>query len=261
MMPGYASPASPNRTRTPNGPVDVDGRLTRYLQSWLGAWPPWDGVQIVIWPGRDAPGWDGGGLPGLGVQGPLGTVLSLSPRLVSDPADLDRDLVERALRAPDPMPMMGTALGQPDLGCSRALFRWSDRPAALPEIGDWVIHDDPRVPPWLQAFPGDVLVAWDEAGRVAAGVGLKRHNRYGHELAVVTEAAHQGQGLARMLVAQAARRVLAAGAVPLYFHLPDNSASGRVADAAGFPDRGWYVVALYGNGEPDGAASGRHRRS
>lgn len=226
-------------------PGSVDDRLAAHLRAWLGAWPPRGDLDIVIWPGRDVPGWDGSTWLGLGVESPVGAVLSFSPRLVADPATVDDRLLTIALAAPEPTLMLSTALGQPGLKISRATFRWSDHPAALPEVGEWVPREDPRIPAWLQAFNGDVLVAWDEHGRVAAGVGRKRHNRYGHELAVGTDPEHQGRGLARKLIAQAARRVLADGAVPLYFHLPDNVASARVADAAGFPDRGWHVVGLY----------------
>ncbi|PWU56502.1 GNAT family N-acetyltransferase, partial [Micromonospora globispora] len=55
----------------------------------------------------------------------------------------------------------------------------------------------------------------------------------------------QGRGLARRLVAQAARRVLDEGAVPTYLHAFDNPASARVAEAAGFPDRGWTSYGVY----------------
>jgi predicted GNAT family acetyltransferase len=89
-----------------------------------------------------------------------------------------------------------------------------------------------------------VLVAWDDAGRYAAGVGRKRHDEHGQELAVATEAAYRGRGLARRLVAQATRRVLDEGAVATYLHAFDNHASARVAEAAGFPDRGWSVYGL-----------------
>lgn len=54
-----------------------------------------------------------------------------------------------------------------------------------------------------------------------------------------------GGGLARRLVAQAARRVLAEGAVPTYLHSRQNTASARVAEAAGFPDRGWLSFGVY----------------
>jgi hypothetical protein len=38
--------------------------------------------------------------------------------------------------------------------------------------------------------------------------------------------------------------VLAEGAVPLYLHDRENLASARLAEAAGFPDRGWNVLGL-----------------
>ena len=45
-------------------------------------------------------------------------------------------------------------------------------------------------------------------------------------------------------MAKAARRIADAAAVPLYLHDPENIASARVAEASGFPDRGWTIVAL-----------------
>ena len=89
------------------------------------------------------------------------------------------------------------------------------------------------------------VVAWDEDGSYAAGVGRKQHDAHGHELSVGTDEHLRGRGMARRLVAQAARRVIADGAVPTYLHSFDNTASARVADAAGFPDRGWQVLELF----------------
>ena len=37
-----------------------------------------------------------------------------------------------------------------------------------------------------------------------------------------------------------------AGVVPTYLHDPANTASAKVADAAGFPDRGWTVLGMAG---------------
>ena len=56
--------------------------------------------------------------------------------------------------------------------------------------------------------------------------------------------AARGRGLARRLVAQAARYVVDNGRVATYLHDPANTASARVADAAGFPDKGWSIVGL-----------------
>jgi GNAT superfamily N-acetyltransferase len=128
------------------------------------------------------------------------------------------------------------------------VFRWTTDPAPGDDPGVWVPTDDVRVPEWLRPFNGDVLVAFadgDDGPAVAAGVGRKQHDAHGHELAVVTEEGFRGQGFARRLVSQAARRVLADGAVPTYLHAEDNVASARTADASGFPDVGWRIIGLF----------------
>ncbi|HTC80382.1 MAG TPA: GNAT family N-acetyltransferase [Acidimicrobiia bacterium] len=61
---------------------------------------------------------------------------------------------------------------------------------------------------------------------------------------MATEEHLRGRGLARRLVAQAARRVAEEGAVATYLHAVTNTASARVADASGFPDTGWWVLGL-----------------
>ncbi len=223
----------------------VEERLTNHLQAWLGAPPAESGFRLLVWPGRDEPGWDGGTWPGLGVESPQGTLLSLSPATVPASRLIDAGAVAAALSAPDTTTAVPATLGRRDLRFGRSVFRWTGQPARLPEVGEWVDPSDPRLPSWLRPFKGGALVTWDDRGRYAAGVGVKRHNRFAHELAVATEPAHRGRGLARLLVDQAARRSLTLGAVPLYLHETDNPASRRVAEAAGFPDLGWRVVALF----------------
>jgi GNAT superfamily N-acetyltransferase len=111
--------------------------------------------------------------------------------------------------------------------------------------------DDARVPDWLLPFGGEVLMAFDpESGAYIAGVGIKVHDEFGHELAVVTEDAAQGRGLARRLVAQAGRRVIEGGAVPTYLHADANVRSAKVAVAAGFPDVGWRILGASGARPP-----------
>lgn len=171
-------------------------------------------------------------------------MLSLSPAIVADPTALDPVRVLAALRSADAATAAPAALGRPDLCLTRAAFRWTAAPATLPDVGTWSEPDDPRLPPWLRPFNGGALVVRDGRQRVAAGVGIKRHNAHGHEIAVGTDPAHRGKGLARALVAQAARRILAENAIPLYLHEHGNAASARVAAAAGLPDRGWNVFAL-----------------
>jgi predicted GNAT family acetyltransferase len=128
-------------------------------------------------------------------------------------------------------------------------FRWSTEPAPFPDVGVWVPSSDPRLPEWLHAFPDPVVAVFDQTDRYIAGAGIKRHTEWGHEVAVGTAEEARGRGLARRVTAQAARAILAAGAVPLYLHDPANVPSAKVADAAGFPDRGWRLMVVWG-GKP-----------
>jgi GNAT superfamily N-acetyltransferase len=184
----------------------------------------------------------------VGIICPDWTVLSVPRRR----ARLVRDLA-RAVSAHPADPAWPTfaetvpdLLDRPDQQLHTGVFRWCERPADLPEAGQWLPATDPVVPDWLRPFGSEVLIARDpDTGDYLAGVGIKRHDRHGRELAVGTEPATRGRGLARRLVAQAARRVLDEGAVPTYQHDPANTASARVADAAGFPDRGWQSLAMW----------------
>lgn len=202
----------------------VRARLDAHLAAWLGEWPPSASVSVTTSPARTNPGWDGGVLPFVGLRTPIGTVVSVAPDAVDD--------AQAAVR---------------DRRVAEVVFRWCETPARFEgePPGEWVPADDGRVPVWLRPFGHDVLVAFDpDTGGYAAGVGLKRHDDQGWEISVGTDPAHQGRGLARRLVARAAARVLDEGRVPTYLHDPENLASARVADAAGFPDVGWRLLVL-----------------
>jgi GNAT superfamily N-acetyltransferase len=232
----------------------VPGPLLAHWAIWTGASPDQLAVlgtagppTVVVVPsdGRTRPGWDGTVHAVTGIADPAGSaVVSVPPgyderarALLTGGGDLDE------LRAALPL-----LLDQPEHMVYRGVCRWAvDVPGAdvLPDVGQWLPAEDPRVPGWLKPFGGEVLVVLDDDAYVA-GVGLKRHDEHGQEISVGTEEAARGRGLARRLVAQAARRLLAAGIVPTYLHDPANTASAKVADAAGFPDRGWTVLGMAG---------------
>lgn len=234
----------------PRSPREAPSRLVEHLAHWLGDWPDPSqsdslrGVEIIGHDGRIQPGWDGHVHHVIGVATPTFAVLSVPPHTVDElrhavgTGSLDTDVA--ALRGA--LPRVLGREGSLGLG----LFRWSDSPTPTPDAGEWIDRADPRVPEWLRPFNGDLLIAWDDNGAYGAGVGRKQHDEFGHELSVGTEPALRGRGIGRELVATAARRVLDDGAIPTYLHAPDNHASAKVADAAGFADVGWKIVGFWG---------------
>ncbi|WP_431892536.1 GNAT family N-acetyltransferase [Micromonospora haikouensis] len=216
-----------------------DRRLYLHLVTWLGQWPPGPGLHVVGSYRRDLPAWDGRLRPAIAVGDGRGTVLSVAPRHVPEVRALAARSQRRLLAG------LPVAVAHPRWVSNDDVFRWTLAPAPLPEVGEWIAPTEPGLPRWLGLFDREVLVVRDADGRYLAGVAIKRHDAHGHELAVGTARAARGRGLARRLVAQAARRVLDEGAVPTYRHDPANGASARVAEAAGFPDRGWRSYGVY----------------
>jgi len=224
--------------------VDV---LAEHLRAWLGAWPPTGPLTVTTAAGRVEPGWDGIVHPVFGVEDATGAVVSVPPGVLHEADQMAAqggfDALARGL---------GPLLGRPGDALQAGVFRWTMDPTpatVLPDAGTWRSLDEPLVPEWLHPFGSEILIATVD-GVYASGVGLKRHDDYGWELAVGTDPPFTGRGLARRLVAQAARRVIDEGRVATYLHDPANVASARVAEAAGFPDRGWKVLGLWPAG-PD----------
>jgi GNAT superfamily N-acetyltransferase len=223
----------------------LDPAELRMLTAWLGVWPAAGMFRVVPSARRIVPGWNGRPQPLVGVAtGPeLGNavVLSVPPAAFAAVSTVVNELAasKRLADRSELGRRLPAALGLPGRRYTEATLRWTTDPRPLPYIGLWRRPNQPGLPAWLRAFEPTVLVALDRRGRYLAGVGIKRHNHVAHELAVGTAPHARGRGLARALVAQAASRVLSDGAIPLYLHDAANSASARVADAAGFPDRRW----------------------
>jgi GNAT superfamily N-acetyltransferase len=233
-------------SRSSSSHPDIPDLLVEHLRSWLGDWPPHgDGLTVVGSGLRSAPGWDGIIHDVVGVVTPTGGVLSVpldaadEVRAAVGSGDLHTDL--ELLRSTDALAHALGRVGHLGLG----FFRWAHDLAHTEETGEWVPTDDPRVPEWLKPFNGDVLIAWDDDGNYGAGVGRKQHDGFGHEISVGTEPSLRGRGMARRLVVTAARQIAADGAIATYLHAPDNYASAKVAEAAGFPDDGWKVIGYW----------------
>ncbi len=211
-------------------------QLTDFLAEYLGAWPGTPGLTVIGSEARIRPGWDGRVQDVAGVASPQTSVISVPPGAAQPAGERVRSWEQAASVLPE-------VLSRPGSPVYYGTFRWTYQPADLPDAGVWIPVDDPRVPAWLHPFGGEVLITLID-GAYAAGVGIKRHNASGLEISVGTEPEHRGKGLAAGLVAQAARWILAQGAVPIYLHDPANVASDRTANAAGFPDEGWQILGM-----------------
>ncbi len=216
-------------------------RLAAHLRARLGAWPPPPGtVEVIGAPQREREHGGRWWMPALAIASPEGAALSVPPAAAGPLRDRRLDLESDELWRE-----VAALTGEPDAVRGSGVFRWTGRPVPAPELGIWLDPGDPRVPPWLNVFDGEVLIALDDGGAYLGGAGRKRHDPHGHEISVGVEAAARGRGLARALVSRLARRILDDGAVPTYIHDPQNGASCRVAEAAGFPDRGWRAMGLW----------------
>lgn len=210
----------------------VADRLADHLRTSLGAWPPPPGGLVVTTSEvRTTPGWDGVVRRFAALRTPEGAVVSVEPSLLEATRHLGPTLADAT---PELERLLGGRLFD-------VMFRWSDGPPSLEPLGEWLPWDDPVVPPWLHPFGGEALVLVED-GTYVGGVGLKRHDDHAWELSVGTDEAARERGIARRLVAVAARRVLDEGRVPTYLHDLRNHASAHVAEASGFPDRGWRLV-------------------
>jgi RimJ/RimL family protein N-acetyltransferase len=244
--------------------AELPDGLRAHWRAWLGAtddelavlgavhdWPP--PVVVVGADGRTRPGWDGAVHAVTGIVDAAGAaVVSVPPAHLGWAQSYVAQAHDREAGGAGALDALRAALPErlelPGRVVYRGVCRWSDTPPPadrLPDAGRWLPHEDPRVPGWLRPFGGDVLVALDDDDRYLAGVGLKRHDQHGHEISVGTDDRARGKGLARRLVAQASRTLHAQGIVATYLHDPANVASARVADAAGFPDRGWGVLGIF----------------
>lgn len=223
--------------------------LTAHLREWIGAWPPpGRGLTVVGVRSRTEPGWDGRRRDLLGAVDAEGDgIVAVVPGIHQEVADILHGEDPEVLHDDDVRRRVGELAGGEGAVLGIGVLRWATEVTAdFDRLGVWLPHTDPRVPEWLEPFGGEALVALDEDGEYAGGVGVKRHGPSGHELAVVTHEDHRGKGWGRRLVATAARDVLEQVPVVTYLHSPDNTASARVADAVGLPDRGWRTLGVFG---------------
>ncbi|HYU21213.1 MAG TPA: GNAT family N-acetyltransferase [Chloroflexota bacterium] len=198
------------------------------------------GVHIVPSERRNRPGWGGYTVPLLALSTPGGGVISARP-----------DLVERARAEASPL-VPGRPLGSIEFErlrqISRAaipyaytlsgyvLFADSEHFRPIASRAQRLEQGDPSGSDLRRRFDGEIFVIRGSRRDIASWAAIKLKSDDVWEIAVVTEAAYRGQGLAKEVVSAATAFVLDQGRLSLYVHDRSNVASAKVCRALGYAE-------------------------
>ncbi len=196
------------------------------------------GVHVIPSERRTRPGWGGYTIPILALATPGGGVVSVRP-----------DLVERT-RGQLALLTTGRPIGAAEFTrlqqVSRATIPYAyslsgfvlytdreyfqPRPSrALP-----IERNDPRGADLRRRFDGEIFAIFGIRGEIASWSAIKLKSDVVWEIAVVTDAAYRGQGLAKEVVSAATAYILEQGRTALYVHDRNNHASARVCRSLGY---------------------------
>jgi len=196
------------------------------------------GVHVIPSERRSRPGWGGYTIPILGLSTASGGVVSVRP-----------DLVERT-RGQLSLLNTGRPIGAAEFARLQQVSR-----ATIPyaySLSGYVLYTDveqfqPRTSrarriertdvrgaDLRRRFDGEIFAIYGIRGEIASWSAIKLKSDDIWEIAVVTEAAYRGQGLAKEVVSAATAHILDNGRAALYVHDRNNHASARVCRSLGY---------------------------
>jgi len=195
------------------------------------------GVHVVTSERRARPGWGGYITPIYAVSTPRGGVISVRADLASAvprevPLPSDRPLGEREFSRLRAISQRAVPYAYCLNGDILAVDRVAFKPA--PGGAEHLARTDARGADLRRRFDGEIFVVSGVRGEIAAWAAIKLKSDDVWEIAVVTEAAYRGRGLAKRVVSAATACILDAGRVPLYVHDRANLASARVSRGLGY---------------------------
>lgn len=124
------------------------------------------------------------------------------------------------------------------LHCDAASFR----PAVPVSKVEELSADDINMPWYRLHFDGRIFVTRNKSQSIVSWAAIKMKSPQVWEMAVVTEAAYRGLGLAQCVVSAATRATLEADKTPLYLHDITNIASAHVCRALGYQLYGYELT-------------------
>ena len=196
------------------------------------------GVHVIPSERRSRPGWGGYTIPMLALSTASGGVVSVRP-----------DLLERT-RGQLALFNTGRSIGAAEFGrlqqVSRAtipyayslsgfvLYTDRDHFQPRPSRALPIERNDPRGADLRRRFDGEIFAIFGIRGEVASWSAIKLKSDDVWEIAVVTDAAYRGQGLAKEVVSAATAHILEQGRMALYVHDRNNQASAKVCRSLGY---------------------------
>ena len=196
------------------------------------------GVHVVPSERRGRPGWGGYTVPLLALSTTGGGVISVRPDL------LDRVRAEmQPIRPGHPLGVVElerlrrvSTTVVPYAYCLNGYVLYTDGEHFRPRASraSRVPRDDPRGADLRRRFDGEIFAIRNTRGEIASWAAIKLKSDAVWEIAVVTEAAYRGQGLAREVVSAATAHILEQGRVALYVHDRANVASAKVCRSLGY---------------------------
>lgn len=196
------------------------------------------GVHIVPSERRSRPGWGGYTVPILALSTAEGGVVSMRP-----------DLLERVRSGLGPPPQ-GRPIGPTEFTrlhhvarvaipyayslSGHVLYTDPEHFRPRPSRAVRIERDDARGYDLRRRFDGEIFAVWSIRGDIASWSAIKLKSDDVWEIAVVTEAAYRGQGLAKEVVSAATAYILEQGRMALYVHDRTNLASAKVCRSLGY---------------------------
>lgn len=118
--------------------------------------------------------------------------------------------------------------------CGYSMYCDAEHFRPLPGPATRLARDDPRGRELRQRFDGEIFVVFGTRGEIASWAAIKLKTASVWEIAVVTEPAYRGRGLARQVVSAATAHILEQGREALYIYDRANIASGKVCRSLGY---------------------------
>jgi RimJ/RimL family protein N-acetyltransferase len=196
------------------------------------------GVHIVPSERRTRPGWGGYTVPILALATPTGGVVSTRSDLLErvrsglgpmsaerpiGPAEFTRLHHVARIAIPYAYSLSGNVL-------YTDTEHFQPRPSRAVRLD----RNDARGADLRRRFDGEIFVIWSIRGDVASWSAIKLKSDDVWEIAVVTDAAYRGQGLAKEVVSAATAYILEQGRMALYVHDRTNLASAKVCRSLGY---------------------------